>query len=247
MKKLLLAGIAAFVPLTAHADNLMQSGYWSTFSTESNTGNVGTPICGMQTFYGDNQNPAGATFVKYFHGYKGLTIQLFKHGWLGHYHIPIRLYLDQTLVATANAEGKQPEGSGDVGLIEFYISADKTMSFLGQFADADWMQLMFDAGSEGRWVANMRGSRDAVQSLQNCIVNLNNPPAASNRPYPSDQVALQDAQPPKSTDRVGKDSVRIYPDSDGTVAYVEGDQTVRMAIDTGASHITISHHCRITC
>jgi clan AA aspartic protease (TIGR02281 family) len=238
MKKLLLAGIVAFAPLLAHATELMQSGYWSTFTTKSNTGNVGTPICGMQTFYGSNENPLGAIFIKYFQGYPGLAIQLFRHGWLGHYHIPMRLYLDQTLVASVTAEGKQPEGSGDVGVIEFFISADKTMSFLGQFADADWMYLMFDAGNEGYWRANMRGSRDAVMSMQNCIASLNaSPPVAANPPA---------ADPPVKPPRLSaptQDTVRLYPDSNGLVVYVDvglGDQTVRMALDTGATHIVLN-------
>ena len=230
MKKLLLAGIVAFVPLPAHATELMHSGYWSTFTTKSNTGNVGTPICGMQTFYGDPNNPLGAILIKHFHGYSGLTVHLFKHGWLGHYHIPIRLYLDETLVVAANAEGKQPQNSGDVGVIELFIGGDKTMSFLGQFADADWMWLMFDAGSEGSWRANLRGSRDAVKSLESCIANLDAPPVTS-APAPS---------PPRP---VGHDTVPIYPDSGGTVAYIDvglGDQNVRMALDTGASHIVFN-------
>jgi clan AA aspartic protease (TIGR02281 family) len=220
-----------------HAEDLSTCGYWSTFRTVAkNSSNAGTPICGMSTRFGNNpDDPAGAIFIKYFKSYPGLTVQLFKHGWLGHYHVPMRLYLDQTLVTAVTAEGNQPAGSGDVGMIEFFISADRTMSFLGQFADADWMWLMFDAGNEGHWQANMTGSRNAVLSFENCVADLNaNAPVASNPPPIVDPPAR--ATP-------GRDIVRIYPDQDGQAAYVDvglGGQTVRMALDTGASHMVIS-------
>jgi clan AA aspartic protease (TIGR02281 family) len=239
MRAFLFAGALATCISTpvhqAHAEELSNSGYWSTFRNVSNTGNVGTAICGMETRYGDNPNdPFGAIFIKYFKGYPGLTVHLFKHGWLGHYHIPMRLYLDQTLITTVTAEGSQPAGSQDMGMIEFFISADRTMSFLGEFADANWMWLMFDAGNEGNWRANMRGSRNAVLSFQNCVADLNTAPVASNPPPTVDR-----------SDRVtpGRDIVRIYPDQNGQAAFVDvglGDQTVRMALDTGASHIVIS-------
>ena len=74
----------------------MQSGYWSTFSTYANNVKVkdaGAAICGMQTTSGW-ANAEATVFVKYIHGKPGITFQIFKRGWQGSYHIPMKIFLD---------------------------------------------------------------------------------------------------------------------------------------------------------
>ena len=164
----------------------MQSGYWSTFTTYANSRNPqfnGAAVCGMQTAYG---NGNAIVFVKYFHGRPGLTFQLFKRKWQGSYHIPMSIYLDRELAISAYAVGS--DVSSEIGMIEFAIDGNRSISFLQQFADAGWMWIRFDAGNEGMWLANMRGSRDAVNSFATCIDNFRDTPmtpSPSPRPVPT--------------------------------------------------------------
>jgi hypothetical protein len=183
MKRLATITAVLLSTTSAPATELMQSGYWSTFTTYANSRDPqfnGAAVCGTQTAYG---NGNAIVFVKYFHGRPGLAFQLFKPGWQGSYHIPMSIYLDRELAVSAYAVGS--DVSSGMGMIEFTIDGNGSISFLQQFADADWMWIRFDAGNEGMWLANMRGSRDAANSFVSCIDNVRNSPTEFSHPVPT--------------------------------------------------------------
>jgi hypothetical protein len=164
-----LTALAIVTTTHAHAANVVKlanSGYWEAYYA---TGDLGSPMCGMKTLGKNSQE----FYVKQIAGDGRLLIQLMKAGWnmpAAGVTVPLTLTLDPTHSLQVDANGglvKPPDG-GQFSKVEFYIAADRADDFLNVFAEADNMEIKFEAGNEGYWFASMTGSRSAVKTFRLC-------------------------------------------------------------------------------
>jgi clan AA aspartic protease (TIGR02281 family) len=234
VKKLLLAGSALLaLSVPAYAES-----YWSSFSTvgDPRGPNPGAPTCGI-TYEGGR-----AIYLKYIKGHSYLEFQVFKPGWHGTYHTPMRIFIDDWLaVNAANAKVENSLEPGK-GVMTVYILERGIALFLEKFAEADHMWVRFDAGYEGMWHADMRGSRDAVNAFKTCVANLNIIPPP---PTPPPVFAKTPPTPPPVIAKTPPvhDSVPIFSDAQGTSVSVDvilSGYPVRMVLDTGASQSVVT-------
>jgi hypothetical protein len=170
MKKLataLLIGSAVIAPAHAGVKTYYRSGAWENYA---GTNNEGGWTCGMSVA---NRDWSQSVHIKYFLSSGHFEVQIFKMSWRipNGTDIPITLGFDRGTWGTINkATGSTHTGDGSTwGMINFYIADESVIDFLENVAHADKMWLKFLDGNETPWVADMRGSRNSVNSLQACV------------------------------------------------------------------------------
>ncbi|MCK1516277.1 hypothetical protein IVB22_27965 [Bradyrhizobium sp. 190] len=187
MKRSIAAIIAASVlastaPASATNDlrYLHRSGYWKTFVTTTHNG---TPLCGMQSDFGQNGIIEGTLMVKFIKGDQHVLVHVFKTSWRIPKDITIPVYMtfDNSQPFTATATGMVTQSG--LSYVEFGIASDFLLNFFRLFAGANRMTLGFSEGSEQPWTTGMIGSREAVGSFTNCITTVSPPATSSTQPH----------------------------------------------------------------
>lgn len=195
MKKYLTTAALALL-MTTSANAAMKeirSGSWTAYGGLSNSG---TPTCGMTVTGG------GRDFhIKYQPVGEGNAIffQMFKRTWrfgAGN-EVPLVLGFDKNemLKATATTFNVKDAGSS----VEFFIRDKLIGDFLQEFGEADKMWIRFDAGNEEPWIADMVGSRNAMQMFKGCVSKMEKP----TQPFgTAPQASQSPTQPVKPTSPV---------------------------------------------
>jgi len=182
MKRSLLAAAAMLLCATsANAIDLKVSGYWTAFLS----GTKETPICGMQSSFGDGRN--GSLLIKYIYGQDHLTGHIVKPSWrfpADGVPVQITIGVDRNPILSGPALGYRNNG---LPMLEFYI-APKNVSvdqFLLDFAKAARFWVRFDEGTEKPWVLDMTGSAAVALVFRDCAMRLvaDAKGAASTQPY----------------------------------------------------------------
>jgi predicted aspartyl protease len=200
--------------------------YWSSFSTRvTDEGKFyGTPVCGMVTAVGGEANNAAIT-IKYLRGQPGLLVQIFKRSWRFRpqmaFDVRLNFYLDDHQPLGVVAGGRKQ--LGDFGMIAFAIHPTRVADFLRQFADANWMTVVFTDRTDGNWKATMQGSRDAVNNFRTCVASLKITPLPT---------------PPSIDPGV---PIEIKTDGGAWVDVKVGGYTAVMLIDTGAIYTKLTY------
>jgi hypothetical protein len=158
---------------------LQVSGYWKTFYTVANNG---TPLCGMQSDFGQPGAVEASLMVKYAKGDNYFIVHAFKNSWRIPRGVKIPLYLtfDNSPPYTAIGTGIASNGHS---FVQFEIATEFSKGFLDLFAAANAMTLGFSEGTEPPWTLNMTGSREAVASFARCVITIDPPASSSTQPY----------------------------------------------------------------
>jgi hypothetical protein len=161
---------------------------WETLILETNDTHV--PMCSMHV-HGSDRN----MYVKYVADGDGkLFIQLFKTSWRfpkDGVTLPLVLGFDKNPMV--NVEEASGFSDGTVNGVTFYVKGDLAAGFLHEFGEANEMFVQFKAGNEQPWVANMNGSRAAMQAFSSCVTAIDqNKPT---QPYATSKATQPYAQP----------------------------------------------------
>jgi hypothetical protein len=205
--KALIAGALAFAAcgtaLAERPHNLYRGGAWETDIFRENSN--GVPMCVMHVSGGERD-----MYVKYDYGGEGrLFLQLFKRSWRfpqGGVEVPLTVGFDKNeMIDVPSALGRSETKNGFTSnFLSFYVRGDLAAGFLHEFGEANQMWVKFKAGDETPWVADMKGSRGAMQAFASCISAVDNykPPT---QPYNNQPQATQpfDSKPsqPAAPDR----------------------------------------------
>lgn len=171
MKRLLAAALALSLSTPALAAmQEVRSGAWTTFGGLSTKG---VPTCGMsvsgrdRNFYIKYQSSIDSTAI-YF--------QMYRNTW--HFgegnDVPMKLGFDngEPMLSGSAVTYGTPDGRG---YVEFHIEGKLIGDFLHEFGEANKMWIRFDSGTEDGWVADMAGSRKAMQMFLGCISKMEKP------------------------------------------------------------------------
>ena len=80
-------------------------------------------------------------------------------------------------------EGKGGKGPSGAGVVTLGIKEDTENDFLGLIADASKMTVGFTQGTQPPLVADMRGSRDAVNVFRWCSAKIDELAAGAPQPF----------------------------------------------------------------
>jgi hypothetical protein len=155
----------------------------------------------MKTEYSDVR---ASIMIKYILGNENLTVHVFKIGWrfpAEPVDFSISLGFDRDSFGQTIARGGMIPKAGP--MIEFKIANKATENFLNQFAEAEWMWIRFDEGTEKPWPAKMYGSRNAATMFRKCVINLIE--SRSTQPY-----GKPPATSPQATQPYGKGGTQPF-------------------------------------
>lgn len=171
-----LASVALLSPAkAANTRYLSQKGAWSTFIADADTD--GKPICGMQVV-----GRGVSLMVKYQNGDQ-LFMQIFKYGWNIPSGTDIPGYLAFDKSEHFPFEGKGGKGPNGEGVVTLGIKPGTEEDFLGVMADADKMIVGFTQGTQPPLIADMAGSRDAVNVFRACSSKIDQIAADAPQPF----------------------------------------------------------------
>jgi hypothetical protein len=191
-KYLATAAIALLMTTAAHAMKEIRSGSWTAYGGLSHSG---TPTCGMTVTGGGRDfhikyQPVGDGNAIYF--------QMFKNTWRfseGN-EVPLVLGFDKNEMLKATGTTFSTKNSGSS--VEFFIRGELIGDFLREFGEATKMWIKFEAGNEEPWIADMVGSRNAMQMFKGCVSKTEKP----TQPFGTAPQASQPTQPVKPTSPV---------------------------------------------
>jgi hypothetical protein len=152
---------------------LSRKGAWATYVGPSDSGRT---ICGMQITGRDV-----ALYVKHTPG-DPLYIQIFKRGWNipDGTDIPGYLSFDRDRFTF---EGKGGTDAQAGGFITVEIKPGTEDDFLSQMADASKMTVGFTAGTQPPLIADMNGSREAVNVFKWCSSEIDKLAEGAPQPF----------------------------------------------------------------
>lgn len=209
---LITAGLAALAaPPSARAQSdqepmtLYRNGYWEAFYAPR------PHACGLSTLFdGRATGSDGAMMIKHFVGRPGLTIQIFKNGWVfpaGNTSVPLAMGFDASEVWTANGIGYNAESGTPV--VEFLLSGEQSVKFVDWFAGSKAMWVRFGEGTEPQWTARLAGSRAVGDAFLRCVLAFE--PKVATQPYGGAKPSQPYAQKPAPTQPFGKPPINATP------------------------------------
>jgi len=152
---------------------LSRKGAWATYVGPSDTGRT---ICGMQVTGSDV-----ALYVKHVPG-DPLYVQIFKRGW----NIPDDTDIAGYVSFDSDSYSFKGKGGTDAqagGYITVPIKPGTEDDFLSQMADASKMTVGFNAGTQPPLIANMSGSREAVNVFKWCSSEIDKLAEGAPQPF----------------------------------------------------------------
>lgn len=233
-----LAALAALaVPAMADVQPYNRSGKWTNVAGIGNAGNHQAPMCGMAST-GENLGEWRYGSIKFSDG--SLYVQIATGRWRFRKSTNVRVQIGfdrQPWIGGSSAYG-------DGESIFITIAPEHVEGFLREVGEADvmWFQL---GSNEWNWAFDMTGSRNAMNSLRECMGKIAAPPppvAQAPIPAPTPTPAApgqQQAGLPTASYSV----VPIIVTNGGTIVQVDvlmGGQPIRMTLDTGATHCTVT-------
>jgi hypothetical protein len=155
--------IASAIP-TASAYEQQYFGKWASFKGRTADRRE---MCGIRTEW-----KSKSLLVKLFNGNGYLTVQIFKDTWSfpDTMPVPVTISFDRdpwTIKGKGIGTYSKPD---NLPMVEFIIEgSQQSAEFLGRLGLSNEMWVRFDEGNEQPWIADLVGSRPAVDSFMACV------------------------------------------------------------------------------
>lgn len=170
MRKFLLATALAAAISTPAAAKLELIGRYGGWGVLAGTNQQGVRLCSVATT-GQIGGRHSLFALKYFDGQGFFTLQVGKEGWRvpAGAQVPLNLTIDGKAFALVASPGE----GGDHLMVA--MPQQQFFEFAQAFRLGRQMAVDFPSGTEGGWVAILRGSAAAMDAFFACIVALDRP------------------------------------------------------------------------